>query len=232
MPDKIDEVDELETKIQEARIEKGDSVESIREWTDETEKGLQVCKRSVLEITKAVTELNRSKAAQEKQEEEELAAQLCDKKFEEEMKFEEMKLQQKLEYEKKAQEGLKKLEKDSSKLLTKLPKLVTTKFKGAQTDWLRFWSKFESEIDDADITKVTKFSNLKELLDPRVRNCIDGLPFTTEGYVRAKSILKFKYGKSSEVINAYVQNIIRLPVITSSHPNKILVFYETLVTNI
>ena len=73
---------------------------------------------------------------------------------------------------------------------------------------------------------------MKELFDPKVRNCIDGLPFTTEGYERAKNILKSKYGKSSEVINAYVQNIIRLPVIISSNANKILAFYETLVTNV
>ena len=138
LQDKIDEVHELETKIQEARIEKGDGVESIREWTDEIEKGLQVFEQSGLEITEAVSELNRSKVEQKKQEEEELSTQLRQKKFEEEMKFEEVKLQQKLEYEKKAQQGLKKLEKDSSKLHTKLSKLVITKFKGVQTDWLRF----------------------------------------------------------------------------------------------
>ena len=41
-----------------------------------------------------------------------------------------------------------------------------------------------------------------------------------------------KYGKDSEVINAYVQNIIGLPTVTGSQPNKIHEFYETLITSV
>jgi len=39
---------------------------------------------------------------------------------------------------------------------TKLPKLVITKFSGELTDWPRFWSQFETEIDKAEIDGVTK----------------------------------------------------------------------------
>ena len=49
---------------------------------------------------------------------------------------------------------------------------------------------------------------LKELLEPKVRASVDGLPFTAEGYERAKNILKLKFGKTSEIVNAYVNNII------------------------
>lgn len=55
---------------------------------------------------------------------------------------------------------------------------------------------------------MTKFSYLKELVDPKVKTAIDGLPFTTEGYRRAKNILESKYGQMSEIVNAYVQKII------------------------
>ena len=44
-------------------------------------------------------------------------------------------------------------------------------------------------------TAVTKFSYLKELLEKKVRVNVDGLPFNSEGYERAKNILKTKYGK-------------------------------------
>ena len=54
---------------------------------------------------------------------------------------------------------------------------------------------------------MTKFSHLKELLEPHVCEAIDGLPFTTEGYERAKNILKSNYGKTSEIVRAYVDNI-------------------------
>ena len=75
-------------------------------------------------------------------------------------------------------------------------------------------------------------SYLKELLEPKVRATVESLPFTTEGYKRAKNILKTKYGKESEIVNAHVTNIMSLPVIYGSNPNKILEFYEMLSPNL
>ncbi|CAH3136434.1 unnamed protein product, partial [Pocillopora meandrina] len=57
--------------------------------------------------------------------------------------------------------------------------------------------------------------------NPKVRAEIDGLPLTTEGYERAKNILIGEYGKTSEIVNAYVQNIANLPVITGTQPAPI-----------
>lgn len=36
----------------------------------------------------------------------------------------------------------------------------------------------------------------------------------------------------SEIVNAYVQNIMALPMITGSHPNKIHELYEKLLFNV
>ena len=79
---------------------------------------------------------------------------------------------------------------------------------------------------------IIKLSYLKELLEPKVRATVESLPFTTEGYKRAKNILKTKYGKESEIVNAHVTNIMSLPVIYGSNPNKILEFYEMLSPNL
>jgi hypothetical protein len=65
---------------------------------------------------------------------------------------------------------------------------------------LPFWNTFEAEIDS-----VSKFGFLKELLEPKIREDIDGFPFSSEGYQRAKNILKDEYGKTSEII-AYTQH--------------------------
>ena len=73
---------------------------------------------------------------------------------------------------------------------------------------------------------ITKLSYLKELLEQKVRATIEGLPFTTEGYEQAKNILKTKYGKENEIVNTHVTNIMSLPVIYGSNPNRILEFYE------
>ena len=146
------------------------------------------------------------------------------------------------EKEKKAKLQIKKkfhaktIEKASNaaKLNVKLPKLVKTKFHGThlQVDWQRFWGQFEATIDKSDIGQVAKLSYLKELLLPRVRAVIDGLPFNSEGYTRANNILMTKYAKPREVPNAHIQYIMGLSVITETNPTRINEFSEKLITNI
>ena len=95
---------------------------------------------------------------------------------------------------------------------TKLPKLTIAKFNVSHTDWLRFWNIYEAKIDKcSDMAAATKFAYPKDLLESKVRAGIDGLPFSSEGYERAKNILRTKYRKTSEIVNAYVQIIMGLP---------------------
>ena len=46
------------------------------------------------------------------------------------------------------------------------------------------------------------------LLEPKVKTAVEPLPFTAEGYNRAKSILLSNYGKESEITKAFVKEII------------------------
>ena len=100
------------------------------------------------------------------------------------------------------------------------------------TDWTRFWQQYQASIGAADIPNVTKFSYLKELLEPKIRGLIEGLPLSNEGFERAKNILKTKYGKESEIVNAYVTNIMSLEPVHGANPNKISIFYEKLSANV
>ena len=79
---------------------------------------------------------------------------------------------------------------------------------------------------------MTKYSYLKELVHPKIRTEIDGLPFSSEGYERAKNILSRKYGQTSEVVNAYVENIMSLPTISGTQRARIHDFYEKLLFNV
>ena len=65
-----------------------------------------------------------------------------------------------------------------------------------------------------------------------MRALIDGLPFISEGYARAKSILLAKFGKPSGVAAAHIQCIISLPVVFNSNPNKIHEFCEKLIVSV
>ena len=107
--------------------------------------------------------------------------------------------------------------------------MFITKFNGTHLDWFRFWNQFESDIEKSELSRV-KISYLKELVSLKVRSLIDGLPFTTEGYARAKNILV--YGKPSEVANAYIQNIMSLPHVNNVNPYKIHKFSEKLFSSV
>ena len=69
-------------------------------------------------------------------------------------------------------------------------------------------------------------------MEPKARVDIDELPLNTEGYEKAKNTIKDEYGKTSGVVNAYGNNILQLPTVTSADPNKVNSFYKTLLFNV
>jgi hypothetical protein len=110
----------------------------------------------------------------------------------------------------------------------KLPKLVILQFNGSHMDWRRFWGQFTENIEKSSIPPVTKFAYLHELLAPNVRKMVEALPFTAEGYNRAKSILEDKFGKESEIVKVYTREILGFPTINSVNMKKIHEFSEKL----
>ena len=115
-----------------------------------------------------------------------------------------------------------------SDIQAKLPKLTITKFDGTYRDWPRFWGQFTETINKTSVPPITKFSYLREPLDFKVKRTVEALPFTVEGYNRAKSILNERFGKESEIVKAYTKEILDLPSISSANPRKISEFSEKL----
>ena len=113
-------------------------------------------------------------------------------------------------------------------LQAKLPKLTITIFNGSYGDWPRFWGQYSENIDKTSVPPVTKFTYLRELLCENARRAIEALPFTSEGYNRAVSILKDKFGKESEIVKTYVKEILELPRTATTSPKKIHEFYDKL----
>ena len=142
---------------------------------------------------------------------------------------EEMKKQEEREKEEKKKEDSLLNDRKFSK--RKFPKLFITKFDSTHFDWFTFWNQFESQIEKCDLPQVLKFSYLKELVTPEIRLLIDSLPFTSEGYTRAKNMLMTKYGKPSEAANAHVQNM-PLPQINNANPQKFHDFSEKLLCSV
>ena len=154
--------------------------------------------------------------------------------YEKEMAMEKMKLQQRLRMERQILESKSQSKSDmSSKPVTiKLPKLDRIKFKGTHVHWLRFWNQFKTEVDQQNIDQITKFSYLKKFIERKVRSLIDNLDNDAEGYETAKQILKSKYDKESEIVNAHVQIIFNLPHVRGASPSKIHEIYQRLLPSV
>ena len=196
----------------------------MRSWSENLEAQIEKFESSLKQVKCVAPDI---RSAEEEKREEEKRKRIMD----EEIELEKVKFQSCAKLEKSMKMSLEDSE-NSNSVGAKLPKLEISKFQGTFLDWTRFWNQFETEIDKAKLTQVAKFSYLKELLVPSVRVSVDGLPFTTEGYERAKHILKTKYGKSSEVANVHMQCIIGLSTIHGLDPAKIHIFHEKLTSHI
>ena len=197
-------------------------MEEVGGWICEIDSKIEGVDVEIEFLRKCLSEARQQSQLAKKEKEDELLA----KEREKQLQFEKEKLEMKLEYEKKSEEFKKGKQGESSGSHAKLPKLSITKFDGTLEKWLPFWNKFCAEIDSTDLPPVTKYAYLKELILPKVLADIDGLPFNTEGYERAKNILKSEYGKTSEIINAYVTNIMGLPTIPGECPKEVDEFYK------
>ena len=107
---------------------------------------------------------------------------------------------------------------------------MIAKFDGHFLDWPRFCEKFLETIDKTSVTAIVKFSYLRKLLDSKAKRKIEALSFTPEGYNRTKSILLEKYGKKSEIIEAYTEEIFDLPTVPNASPKKTCEFSEKLTS--
>ena len=150
---------------------------------------------------------------------------------EQELKLQKIKIEKELELKNELGQTLE-TKSTGKQILLKMPKLSISRFRGTHLDFFPFWNTFETEVDKANIDPITKFNYLKEFLEPKVRPLTENLPHTAEGYERAKSILKSKFGKKSEVINAHVQTIMNLPHIKGANPHKIHEFYAKLLLSV
>ncbi|KAK3755571.1 hypothetical protein QZH41_005950 [Actinostola sp. cb2023] len=191
------EVENFKVSIEQGKFAAGEQVADIATWSHNVEEQQAAADDDIVRLENCLTDARQEAVGIMKENEEKLLA----KSRQAQLEFEKAQLELKMGYEKKPNdEATGEVGGVSNKNVSgytnaKLPKLVITKFNGDYTDWQRFWSQFEAEIDRASVAGVTKFSYLKELVEPSVRATIDGLPFSTEGYERAKNILKDRVNK-------------------------------------
>ena len=228
---KLEEVYDLIRDIQGLYLDQDESEELIDNWTAETEGGLKPFENAIEKLNLRITEEENRKVEMERKQKLDFETEMRKNQVKEEQEAERGKQMRKekftLELEQK-----KLLLAEKSKINSKLPDLHISKFQGTHLDWVRFWGIFETQIDQSTIKPEAKFSYLKEFVVPKVKVIIDKLPPNSEGYNKAKEILVQRYGDTSEVINAHIQQILTLPIISGTSRPKIHDFYDQLLCNV
>ena len=157
--------------------------EAVQEWADEIEQVVNEGDACIRELAERIEQIDRNlkhatvlyehkrevELEKEKMVQQEEA---IDRAHAEELEFE----RKKLELKPAQTEPPENVHVQMASNVVRMPKLVITKFDGTPQDWLRFWGQFKSEIDESSAPEVTNFSYLKELVNLKVRNLIDGLP--------------------------------------------------------
>ena len=95
---KVSEVHE----IQELKLGKGENIEDIQTWNYDVENKLFAVEAQIAELDNSLKRINQMAMEAEKLKEDEMAAISRQKKFEDELKLEKAKLEQRIKYEKKA----------------------------------------------------------------------------------------------------------------------------------
>ena len=228
---KLDEAYDLIQTIQGLKLDSDESDEAIDQWTQDRKLQVQPYENAVEKLDERLKHdesIRKEKARNDKLNEESIIRDWMrqeEQEAENNKRIREEKFALQLEEKKLEIAGKKRVK-------PKLPDLQISKFQGTYLDWVRFWSLFSTQIDQTSIPDEAKFSYLKELVTPKVRATIEKLPADGVGYKKAKEFLEQRYGDSSEVVNAHIQEIMSLPIITGILRPKIHNFYDNLLGHV
>ena len=221
LKESLTEVSKWHRTVEAEKITSKEEVGEIDQWSNEIEKHIEEADQTIGLLEQWLNDTQVKREDQQRQE-----------RMNFELKLEEAKIKLKAEHKKVEAPSSEISSSASGNIQARLPKLTITKFDGTYADWPRFWGQYSETIDKSSTLPVTKFSYLRELLCEKAKKAIEALPYTAEGYNRALAILKDRFGKDSEVIKAYVKEILDLPYTPSSNPKRILEFYEKLTYSV
>ncbi|XP_028414337.1 uncharacterized protein LOC114537496 [Dendronephthya gigantea] len=223
----VDAVEDCRRTVEEQKIIEKETLENIGEWNIEINERLAEADNDVKRMKEWLESRQRDEKTREREEEIKHETKLHETRMKFQTELQTAKSQQNEQGE--AETKASHVNETTTGIQARLPKLVIAEFDGSYTDWLRFWGQFEEIVDKTSVAGITKLAYLRGLLCKKVRKGIEALPFTSEGYNRAKSILKSTYGKESEVIKAYTKEIMDLPHISNVNVKRIHEFSEKLM---
>ena len=109
----------------------------------------------------------------------------------------------------------------NSEIRAKLPKLEMKNFNGRPTEWQAFIDCFDSAVHlNPKLGNIDKMNYLKSLVEGPAAAAIKGLSSTSENYNSARKILEDRYGNKQLIISSHMDNLLKLPVVSSINDVK------------
>ena len=120
----------------------------------------------------------------------------------------------------------------SRRLKVNLPRLELKRFTGKVTEWQEFWDGFNSAIhEDTELANVDKFKYLKSFVEEPASKVIAGIPLTDANYDIAVDLLHKRYGKTSVLKRAHMNELINLqPVFNEKSVGRLRELHDRIET--
>ena len=101
-----------------------------------------------------------------------------------------------------------------------LPTLKLDTFNGNLLTWTDWIQLFESVIDSRPLSTTEKMTHLQSLLTGQAKSLVKGYGCNGQCYHQALADLKKKYGKSSVIVNAYLEKLASFPSPSAQRPKS------------
>ena len=153
-------VEKAKRKLEEFKISAAEDLTAIATWGYKLEEDISAVDLDIGKVSTILSELDRKD---------------LEKVRKDQLDFERELFEKKLKYTKELetinssnQTGNHTAEQNTTR--AKLPKLTITKFSGTNLDWTRFWGQFSEGVHKSQMADITKFSYLKEFVDPKLKS--------------------------------------------------------------
>ena len=107
------------------------------------------------------------------------------------------------------------------------------KFHGEVTTWMGFWYSYKSAVhDNVNLSKIDKFNYLRSLLQGAASQAIQGLALSSDNYDSTVEILEQRFGKTQQIISAYMEEILKLQPCLTDCPSCLQFLYDKLSVHV
>ena len=136
--ERLDEINDLKSRVQELKLENEENMQDLEEWSEKHDTEILQYDAPIEDLQNRIRELKERTKEERKVEEKHDEELRLQRRYEEEKRIEEIKFEARQTLERKAEASSDKIARDNPKI--KFPKLTISTFQGTLLDWNRFWN--------------------------------------------------------------------------------------------